>query len=921
MPPPNKASPSCLNPDGSLLTDLGLTPQELMLPAWRAEFGLALPPAAEFDSAAAMKRLGKCCYPNRYIHSPENAGIPVSMTREEAWFWLRAMTNGFFKTSQFESKNAFKAPSTGEVLRLLNRGITTDGNNPGMSSVMSNSWYPELACAVRTLLSTEEILDFILGNITAFETSGLSQFNIGFGNLLAGCCMFVTPYLTAAECERHAQKHHAVLLADPDLTQPQGIAALAILAVLGQAEAVTQTLYQTKGKFYHASSWLFARTKSPDDFIALRQKHGQRSGATPWFARLLLATLGLSRSDELYQCLSAGKPEQTRVMKVFRRVRHPEIAPLMLELCSRLKDAGAWLRENALLAAVGLAPHAVGAGKHAPAAMAFWKDLWLKDENTAREALAHLPAPVASLLEGLDTTSPNANAPASAVLPEELKQALDRVPAKSMPAWLSTALLPGPRVEGRMFEHAQTSALVSAFKSGKEQPLVRLVKEHCEAASLSDLAEALFRQWRQGAYPPTDMWVLSALGWLGSDDAHLRLARYLPYRPMDSPWPHTRACAGVRALAAAGTPVALNQIYRLAHATYESMQKTESLQCLSKAAQDAGMSAEELMDACVPDAGFNAAGVRRFVAPGATVEARLTPHLELRFVWPDGSERQRLPPAARLLPPPEFQRLCMECRRVRRLLRDTADIQVMRFRAAIAQDFKRPADVFRSRVLGHPLLLRLARQMVWQFVSEEMAEFTFRPAEDGTLIDARGDMVTLPPGGMVHLASSACMPEAETTAWMEHLSDHAIIQPIKQFAGLACLPLPGERDLVRVNRFAGSPTTGGQLKQAFAAEHWSHDKPQEGGDFTRHFRAFPGAGLFACVRHSRVWTGNANWGGQNADERPAEIEDVWFLPDSLPKKEWRNSKHYFRMHEVPAAVFSEVFSLLHRMTGVPIPRA
>ena len=181
--------------------------------------------------------------------------------------------------------------------------------------------------------------------------------------------------------------------------------------------------------------------------------------------------------------------------------------------------------------------------------------------------------------------------------------------------------------------------------------------------------------------------------------------------------------------------------------------------------------------------------------------------------------------------------------------------------------------------------------------------------------------ITLPAGSRVRLASPAGLSREEVRGWIEHLADHQIIQPVKQFAALACLPLPAELDKVKVNRFTGAETTIGQLKAAFAQEQWSHDKPQEDGGYTRHFRAFPAGKLYACVRHSRVWLQEENWRKENLDERPAEIEDVWFIPDHFPKKEWRNSKHYLAIRDVPPAIFSEVFSLLHRMTGVPVPES
>lgn len=916
-----KAQTSPLNPDGTLHLDLGLSPQELMLPAWQMQYGLTAPEALPFDFESCAKRLRKCCYPNGYIHSPEKAGIPVRMTPEEAWFWLRAMSGNSFTREDFEKPNVLKPPSIKNVRLHLSKGIDKSGNEPGMRSVMSDSWQPEMASTLLPFLSPDEILEFIVENFTFFETSAFSEFNAGLGNLLAGCCMFMTPYLTKNECSRLSKKYLPILESDSDLKSSQGMAALAILAVLGESGIVTQALRQTKAKIYPYCLWLFARTESLQDFDDLRTMHKQ-SISSVHGTKLWLAATGTSRLSHLGEALRGTKPDQTRVMQVLRRVHHPEIASFMLQHRAAHKDAAGWIRDHPLLAAIGLAPHAAASDEHSMSAREYWRDLRRNNLPTAELALSHLPAATADFIQTLGQAS-QASLTRSAELPEQLLIALQKVPARQMPAWLKSGSLPTPEVRGQPLDSAHVSALINVLKIKPGDPMPRLVvlaKEHCSAQSLSDFSEAIFKQWRQEGCPPSDIWTLSAVGWFGSDDAHLRLARYLPYQPMKSQWPHQRACSGVRALAASGTPVAFNQIYRLANATYESMQKTEAVQSLGQLAAEQHSSVEEFADRCVPDIGFDLAGLQFFKAGDSTVEARLDEHMTLCFIWPDGTLRRRLPPLVNQLARPDFQRLCSDARRVRRLLRDTVDLQITRLRQSISLDYTRPIRSFRGLVLGHPILLRIARQMVWSCIPARGESFAFRPAEDGTIVDAHGNMVLLPEDGIVRLASEAVMSAAETAAWTEHLADHEIIQPIKQFSGHACLPVASELDAVRVDRFSKSPTTIGNLKRAFASENWSHDKPQEDGGYTRHFRAYPAGGLFACVRHSRVWIQQPRWQKENLDERPAEIEDVWFIPDHIPKKEWRNSKHYLPMSQVPAAVFSEVFTLLHRMIGLPIPQ-
>jgi hypothetical protein len=913
-----------LHADGSLVIDLGLSKQERMLPAWQTDYGLEVPAAAEFDYDQAVARLQKCCYSGGYIHSPENAGIPASMTREEAWFWLQAMSGRSFQPHKIAGKKAWKAPTASQVMKLLNDGInSSDTNSPSMRSVLSDSWYPELVAAVTTLLSPEEMVDFIRANCTAFEHSAFSQYNAGFGHFLAGCCMHLTPYLSLEQSQKLGEPFIDLLRRDPDLTSVDGITALAVLAVFGNTGMVTETLRRTKSKIIPSCHWLFARVESQSAYEELIEHLKPRFEGV-YSARLVLAASGASRLDHLRACLTGLKPDQQRVMKTLRRVLHPGIAPLMLEQRSRHKEAAAWLRENVLHATVGLAPHAAGADEHTPAAKMFWQELWQSQPEIARQSLEWVADDARPALERMGTTRSICEQQASESLPEELTKVLSSLKRRPAPSWLAVGALPAITVRGVPLMQAQVQGLIHGWKSSKDgnlPPWSPLLTRWADAGSLQNFARHLFEQWLKEGCPAADAWVLLAACMWGSEDFHLRLSRFLVYRPLDSPWPHSRACAGVRALAAAATPVAISQLYRLAHATHESMQRAEARKMLEKAAESHGVHLEQLADAHVPTAGFGLAGRRVFEANGLTLEARINDRFELRFLLPDGKESRRLPPNAHALDPTAYLRLCAECRRARRLLRDTWEVQILRTRQAIAQDYQRTTEHFEQQILRHPLLSRLARQLVWQVVPENGTPVAFRPAEYGSLIDVQHLTITLPAGSRVRLASPAGLSQEEVRGWIEHLADHQIIQPVKQFAALACLPLPAELNKVKVNRFTGAETTIGQLKAAFAQEQWSHDKPQEDGGYTRHFRAFPAGKLYACVRHSRVWLQEENWRKENLDERPAEIEDVWFIPDHFPKKEWRNSKHYLAIRDVPPAIFSEVFSLLHRMTGVPVPES
>ncbi len=225
MPPKSKSIPSPFNQDGSIRVDLGLEPHEFMLPAWQSKHAAPEPPHQPFDFQKASARLKKCCYPNTWIHSLHKAGIPVRMEPNEAWFWLRASLSGFYKPAKFSDKNTSKSPLPGEALAFLRK------DRPALRH---HEWHTSLASALIALLSPLEILEFVVETVLDREVAALSQFGGGFGNLLAGMCMVFTPRLTSLECSQLAEKHKHVIQRDPAAASQEGLAALAVLAVLAE---------------------------------------------------------------------------------------------------------------------------------------------------------------------------------------------------------------------------------------------------------------------------------------------------------------------------------------------------------------------------------------------------------------------------------------------------------------------------------------------------------------------------------------------------------------------------------------------------------------------------------------------------------------------------------------------------------------
>ncbi|MBV8633540.1 MAG: DUF4132 domain-containing protein [Burkholderiaceae bacterium] len=96
-----------------------------------------------------------------------------------------------------------------------------------------------------------------------------------------------------------------------------------------------------------------------------------------------------------------------------------------------------------------------------------------------------------------------------------------------------------------------------------------------------------------------------------------------------------------------------------------------------------------------------------------------------------------------------------------------------------------PAEYWRQFVLAHPVLGRLAQQLVWEALAADGSHIRyFRPDADKSLIDTDDEVVELDVGSGACLAHGALMSEAESNAWLQHMRDYKVAALFPQFGRL-----------------------------------------------------------------------------------------------------------------------------------------
>ncbi len=519
----------------------------------------------------------------------------------------------------------------------------------------------------------------------------------------------------------------------------------------------------------------------------------------------------------------------------------PRVAPRLARVAARRKkyrrSTLAWLAEHAHEAALGLVPDAVGpkgeARSDAEAALLVLARRGLDGE--IRAAATRYGAEALAIIEALLARDP---------------LAIDVAPPKR-PDFLRLAELPAVLLGDRSgaLDADALDALVELLQIAPldvPYPGLEQIREACDPASLGALAAELLEQWVLGDAPGRHEWMLHAVVHLPSEAGERRVVAHAREWARKSQEKAKRACA---ALAELATDHALMHLAHIADTTrFDALQK-HARKLVAEAAEARGLSTEELGDRTVPDVGLDADGSltlsygsRRFVA---LLDETLRPVVhEVTAAGRAG--------AARSLPRPnkadDAEAVKVAQARFERLKEDlegVADRERRRLERAMVNGRAWSLADFREHVMGHPLLVHVARRLVWKATSASGARL-FRIAEDRTLADVDDSVFTLPEDASLAIAHPAREP-ALLEGWPRIFGDYEILQPFEQLGRSVDVPRPGDRESVTLERVSGVVVPARKTLGILETRGYRRDQAGFVSAFLRDVRAADGRALVVTV--------------------------------------------------------------------------
>ncbi|MCA9492691.1 MAG: DUF4132 domain-containing protein, partial [Myxococcales bacterium] len=285
-----------------------------------------------------------------------------------------------------------------------------------------------------------------------------------------------------------------------------------------------------------------------------------------------------------------------------------------------------------------------------------------------------------------------------------------------LPGFADPASLPTPSRDGVALDADAVHALLERLAVSTPDavhPAVVEARAILDPATRAAFAWALFEAWMAAGADPKQSWAMMAVGFLGGDAEIRQLAA------LARDWPGNKASARAQlaldALLVAGSETALVQIDLLAERSKYPAFKAAAADRIALLADIRGLTVDALQDRLVPRLGLDddqRGGAVSLDFGGRTFAVRFDEHLKPVLYGEDGKLRKALPKPGKGYDPALAKAAKARLTGLKKDAASVASVLLARLERTMVTGREIAADVFLEHMVGHPLVVHLARRLV-----------------------------------------------------------------------------------------------------------------------------------------------------------------------------------------------------------------
>lgn len=313
--------------------------------------------------------------------------------------------------------------------------------------------------------------------------------------------------------------------------------------------------------------------------------------------------------------------------------------------------------------------------------------------------------------------------------------------------------------------------------------------------------------------------------------------------------------AMIDAVASSNDPIIIQLLLSLSRRYRTASVQEKARNLVTQIAERNGWSADELADRTIPTAGFDDTGTLVLEYGERIFTAKMDAKQKLVLFNPEGKEVKALPAARKN----DDAELIKEAKKLftssKKELKQVIELQSVRlYEAMCAQRQWLSAD-WQEYILAHPIMHKLIEQLVWQEVKDGKVINTFRPSDDGALLDLEDDEVTLQNDSLIQLAHAALVNEDERKAWMTHFKDYKVKFLFSQMEH----KIPElDLKLTEIEDRKGWITDTFTLRGILTKMGYQRGPAEDGGSFSHYYKFFSSLNYYVNIGFSGSYVPEEN---------------------------------------------------------------
>ncbi|MCA9670090.1 MAG: DUF4132 domain-containing protein [Myxococcales bacterium] len=332
-------------------------------------------------------------------------------------------------------------------------------------------------------------------------------------------------------------------------------------------------------------------------------------------------------------------------------------------------------------------------------------------------------------------------------------------------------------------------------------------------------------------------------------------------------------------------------------------------EAFAAAADQLGISVDELSDRVVPDLGF-VDGVYPVEIKGVALKVRLAPDFKLRYESAEGKVTKSPPKGASAALKSELKELAKE-------VREVGKAQGARLENDMVLQRRWKAPRFRELFLGKAILVPFGMSLVWGVYDKGGARTaTFRALEDGSFTDVADDPIELGASSFVGIVHPLELSVDERERWGEHFVSYSVVPAFAQLdRRVARCP---KDDAAKTMYFGveNKEVNAGTLAGRANRMGWRRGSVCDGGSVTSFHKVFASAGVDVILETEGIGVMVDQYSNATLKRayfvEPGAVSFGSYVYDE-PRDD--SDKRLIPLGKVPPIVYSEAMAEIGRLSG------